>query len=299
MEDPVQVTVELPKCEGCIRILSNGYHYPRQCREEHEEGEDDVLLVECEVCERLSHKLNNHIVAAAAVHCEELDAKIYDGKSCLIIGHGPTLTKIDMDKPYEVDVVIGIHDALHKDTRYVCSRDTNTYWQYEKQVYRYKPWVTLVLHPETCAWQPPQSDRVLYWQPTDAVDHMFTSGAYAVFWAAASGFKTIYTAGIDYWAPQNSYILDDLKDKNPENTHKSVNTHTWFPLYLPEDVIIYKAHAKSRLLCPVRAPPKTLEERREHDANPIQLDRGQPIRITPLEDDVNRTQSSQASPSQA
>lgn len=167
------------------------------------------------------------------------------GWSCLIVGHGSSIKDVEMRKSYDVDVVIGVHDALHYDTEYVCSRDTNTFWQYEEYVYRYKPHIKLVLHPLVTQWQPPASKRVIYWHDDCEFDDA-NSGAFAIGWAVASGFKRIYTAGIDYWAPQQKYEeIDRTTD---------ANVFPWVACRVPADVEIFKWADYSRLLCDVRQP---------------------------------------------
>lgn len=174
----------------------------------------------------------------------------FHGGTCLIVGHGPSIKDIDMHASYDVDVVIGVHDALHCDTEYVCSRDTNTFWQYEEYVYRYKPHVKLVLHPFSTFWQPPPSERVLYWHPETGPDVSMTmdgpsSGVFAVAWAVASGFTRIYTVGLDFDAPQRKFREDRTQE---------ANVLPWFPVELPDTVEIYKWAKYSLLVCPVGQP---------------------------------------------
>jgi len=124
--------------------------------------------------------------------------------SCLIIGDGPSKYMIDMNKSYNVNCIIGVHIPFHKLTDYVCSLDITSFTTKEKLAVDRN--IPLILAINSFS---PYSK--FNFKPRVFKNNVMrgNSGAFAIEWAIAKGFKEIYTAGIDY---HREYISSEALD---------------------------------------------------------------------------------------
>ena len=161
---------------------------------------------------------------------------------CLIIGDGPSKELIDMETRYDVDSIICIHYPQHSYTDYVCSLDLTRFHQKEKIALEKN--IPLIIASNAM----PRNikgilEKAIVVKPGKMRGN---SGAFAIEWAISQGYTEIYTAGLDFYYPENTkkeYILKQaLENINKFLTTKGGEAH------------IYKASSDSLLDLPVRMP---------------------------------------------
>lgn len=159
--------------------------------------------------------------------------------SCLIIGDGPSKGEIDMNSKYDVDAIICVHYPQHTFTDYVCSCDLTDFHNKETLAIRYK--IPLIVYSNAVS---PYLEKRYghYVTKFKSIRMRGNSGAFAIEWAISKGFKTIYTAGLDFYSSQLYITPQALANIN--QYIKSCKCK------------IYKATSKSLLHCDVLLPLK-------------------------------------------
>lgn len=189
-------------------------------------------------------------------------------KSCLVIGKGPSIKYIDMNKKYDVDTIIGVHKALHQNTDIVVTVDISGFNIQEKialdkgiplvlgtsisKECTSKSGVNLdkLVHPKLKSYY----DKGLV-QVVERPKGNDTSGSFGIYYAITQGYDTIYTAGIDYYEednkPYNHYghILNNFL-----KPYLSNDTSFGGGNVMSHNIKLYKCCEQSKLECEVKIP---------------------------------------------
>ncbi len=162
----------------------------------------------------------------------------FQGKSCLIIGDGPSKESIDMKKKYEVDSIICVHTPHHEYTNFVCSLDVQKF--YEKEIFALNRDIPLVLSHRVHSIVPKEyRERVIFYNSKTCNDN---SGMFTIEWAIYKGFSEIYTAGIDFCTDNEKEYMSKAFIANMNGLIKG-----WKPM-------IYKVSSKSLLDVDIKLP---------------------------------------------
>jgi hypothetical protein len=165
------------------------------------------------------------------------------GKTCLVLGDGPTKYTVDLREKKDVDIIISSHYAIHEKSDYICSIDATGYRTKElKAVEKGYPLIIGFKFAFLPSQFIPYKNNI---KCVNVNDKLFdgvrisNTGFFGIAWAVYKGFKTIYTAGIDF---------------HPSYTRESMEPYkSMINKWENEGIKIYKVHPGSFLPCEVKS----------------------------------------------
>lgn len=160
---------------------------------------------------------------------------------CLIVGDGPSKSLLNKCNMSNIDIFcIHYHQPSLPTPKAIISLDLTQYDKKEKIAI--DKGLKVILSDNSCYGdfkQHLKDKNVEFYKPQKMVGN---SGAFAIEWAIAQGYKEIYTAGLDFYCDEGEYISITLL--------KSINNY--LEEMMNKGILIYKLSMSSKLECPIK-----------------------------------------------